>query len=413
MRANRSVSAFKKMADWVKSNAVTSSIIGLSFGLIVFLLVTSGSGGDDALISSSPGRSTLVSGADNRAQTNGIPMASHGSGPSRIITGTQMMERDPSDWAAEYGFRIFHQTWKNHDVPARSKVNFDSWDKFHDNGLHVLWGDDENLVFLERYYPEFVELYHNLVLNIQRTDLVRVLYLHRYGGVYVDLDYEAHADIFEHLPTTDAGETPEVMVVGSPVLLNEVMQNSFMIATQYNHPYWYEVGKSINEIVSFINDPSQCLEWGGCALLEFFHNRFTKKVVNLVFTLYITGPAVLDKTWLRHVKKGWTLETLPPAEFFLGTVAQHHQDNTWVDIPSTIPEVIAALTGMVLMIVLLSILVCMQRCRLQRYKRMITGKKSVEVRDLEGMPLRKGSDCGLEEDDFTITPIRSSTSTRR
>lgn len=397
------------MKVWIKANAVTSAIIGLTLGLAVFVLASSLASTEDG-IANSPGRSTLVSGGgDSHASSTGVAMIAQGTGPSKIISGTQLMEREPTEWAAEYGYRIFHQTWKNNVVPARSRVNFDSWDKYHANALHVLWSDDENLVFLNRYYPEFVNLYKELVLNIQRTDLVRVLYLHRYGGVYIDLDYEAHADIFNHLPTTDDGATPEVMVVGSPVLLNEVMQNSFMIATQYNHPYWYEVAKSIDEIVNFINDPSLCLEWGGCALLDFFHNRFTKKVVNLIFTLYITGPAVLDKTWLRHIKRGWTLETLGPKEFFVGTVAQHHQDNTWVDIPSTIPEVIAVLVSMVLMIVLLTILVCIQRCRLQRYKRMITGKKTVEVRDIEGMPLRKGSDCGLDDDDgieFTITPRR-------
>lgn len=97
--------------------------------------------------------------------------------------------------------------------------NFLSWNKFHPQALHVLWTDEDNDQLIKMHYPEFVELYTSALLTkVQRADIARVVYLHRYGGVYVDLDYEARADLFANLPETTAG----IFVVRSPTLLNEV-----------------------------------------------------------------------------------------------------------------------------------------------------------------------------------------------
>ncbi len=255
------------------------------------------------------------------------------------------MSKNPEELKKEYGFEIIHQSWKSERIPlGQMRVNFGTWSSFHPNALHVLWTDEDNLKLVTDLYPEFLETYNILPMNVMRADMARLLYIHRYGGLYVDLDYEAKANVFEKLPNTDA----EIFVVESPTLMNEVMQNSLMVSKTLRHPFWYETCKSIVEIQRFLNHPEECKKhgWSGCDSMMMFHSPFTGKAANLILILDISGPAVLDKTWVLHRHKSWDqrwkLELLSLKDFFIGTYARHYQFSTWVNIPYAIKEIIGA-----------------------------------------------------------------------
>lgn len=51
-----------------------------------------------------------------------------------------------------------------------------------------LWTDEENLQLVEMHYPELLDLYKGYNQKIKQIDMVRILYLHKFGGVYMDLD---------------------------------------------------------------------------------------------------------------------------------------------------------------------------------------------------------------------------------
>lgn len=272
-----------------------------------------------------------------------------------FIRGEKLLNLDPDKLFNMYGFKIIHQSWKSTKIPDQHKKHVLSWSKYHPEALHVLWTDCDNENLIKRFYPKFYSTYQSLDLVIQKCDLIRLLYLHRYGGVYADLDYEAHQNIFPHLP-----KNADVMIVESPVLLNEVMQNSLMISRVLNHPLWLETVKSIVEIKNFIQFREKCFanKWGGCRLLNLFHNPLTKKVANMVFTLYITGPAVIDKTFVRFRNHNWKLKLLPKEYFFIGQftpggIATHHQANSWVKMSSACPEII----GIMILVLIVSIVV--------------------------------------------------------
>ena len=280
------------------------------------------------------------------------------------VRGRDIVDEDPVKLKEKYGIKIIHQSWKSEKIPAgKMTSNFITWSKYHPGALHVLWTDEDNLLMVEKHYKEFLETYKMLPMEVMRSDMARVLYMvrdqrffiplsgvdvlidffspqHRYGGLYVDLDYEAKSDLFSQLPKTEA----QIYVVESPTLMNEVMQNSLMLCKVLKHEFWYEVCKSIVEIQRFLNHPEECKKhgWSGCDSMMMFHSRFTGKAANLIFILDITGPAVLDKTWVLHqhnkYDKSWQIELLPLQTFFVGTVARHYQFSTWVNIPWAIKE---------------------------------------------------------------------------
>lgn len=64
----------------------------------------------------------------------------------------------------------------------------------HPDWTYYFWTDADNLELLNRHYPEYVELYNSYngwAHRVQKADFIRYFILHRYGGVYVDLDFEA------------------------------------------------------------------------------------------------------------------------------------------------------------------------------------------------------------------------------
>ena len=287
-----------------------------------------------------------------------------------VIRGSALLDESPEDLKKQHGFNIIHQTWKNETIPKKEMKNYKSWPKHHPNAYIVLWTDEDNLKLVEKFYPEYLSTYNGLKLPIQKVDMVRLMYLHRYGGIYADMDYEARQNIVKYFPQP----LGDVMIVESPVLLNEVMQNSLMVATTLYHPFWKACLDSIREIVSFINSPEACKvnKWGGCELLQFFHNPLTSKMSNMLFTLYITGPTVLDKTWLRSRDKNWNLKLLPKERFFVGDVAVHHQSNSWVNVPKAMPELISLCVIVYILIIAISIVVCILFFRKRRLKMMMT-----------------------------------------
>jgi mannosyltransferase OCH1-like enzyme len=84
--------------------------------------------------------------------------------------------------------KIFHQIWINSNIPElpdQFKRYRDTWLSFHPEWEYRLW-NLENLDFV----PRCSDLLEKCQHPAQMADLLRIEILHRYGGVYVDVDFE-------------------------------------------------------------------------------------------------------------------------------------------------------------------------------------------------------------------------------
>jgi mannosyltransferase OCH1-like enzyme len=90
--------------------------------------------------------------------------------------------------------KIIWQTYKTHSIPNKWSSSPESLKKYHPTWKYHLTDDQENRQFMLTHYPEYLNLYDRLgreVKPICQVDMIRILRLHKYGGVYIDLDYEA------------------------------------------------------------------------------------------------------------------------------------------------------------------------------------------------------------------------------
>lgn len=150
--------------------------------------------------------------------------------------------------------KIIHQTWKNKDIPHDlfHKEWIDSWLKFHPDWEYKLWTDDDNRNLIKEHYHEYLDFYDRYPAPIQRADIVRYFILHKFGGLYVDLDCIA-------LRSLDTIIEENEIVLGVEPRCNWNILQRFHISCNYNkekmllsnalmysipdHPFWKIVFK--------------------------------------------------------------------------------------------------------------------------------------------------------------------------
>jgi len=140
--------------------------------------------------------------------------------------------------------RILHQTWRDRAVPERWQPLRASWRRHHPRWEHRFWTDADLRRLVADHYPGFLRAYDAYEHPICRVDAARYLLLHRHGGVYVDLDFEALRPIDPLLAAGGVlfGEEPAShralpIVQRRPVPLRRLVCNAF-IASEPAHPFW-------------------------------------------------------------------------------------------------------------------------------------------------------------------------------
>lgn len=90
---------------------------------------------------------------------------------------------------------IIHQTWKDEHLPKAFERMSRTWKDNHVHWEYHLWTDEMNRAFIATHYPYFLPVYDAYPMPIQRVDAVRYFILLKYGGFFIDLDFECLANI--------------------------------------------------------------------------------------------------------------------------------------------------------------------------------------------------------------------------
>lgn len=90
---------------------------------------------------------------------------------------------DKSKWHVDW--QQCYQTWPQH---------------FKEGFEFKLWNDEEDLEnFVIEHYPEFLSFYQELPIKIMKIDIARLLILHKFGGIFHDMDYICYANFFDEV----------------------------------------------------------------------------------------------------------------------------------------------------------------------------------------------------------------------
>ena len=235
--------------------------------------------------------------------------------------------------------RIIHQTWKDRNLSAEDQAMQATWKSLHPEWQYRFWTDEDNQRLVEEHYPELLELWSSYQYPIQRVDLVRILYLHKYGGLYVDLDFECLKPIDELL-------TPYLVVMGCEygglgvLMRGEDFTCNALLASVPGHEFWDVLLREMAKANR--------------------RKRFFEMKVS--FVLYTTACAILDRVAKQYQVSHDDLVIYPKEMFYPSPVMQrdpaekrreaqqqdsyalHHNAHTW-NSPGKITQGLIRLMG--------------------------------------------------------------------
>lgn len=90
--------------------------------------------------------------------------------------------------------KIIHQIALGNSSLAKYSDAMESCRQFHPGWEFKLWMEANATEFMESYYPDIAPHYTGYFQNIQRANVLRYAVLHKYGGVYLDLDITCLVD---------------------------------------------------------------------------------------------------------------------------------------------------------------------------------------------------------------------------
>lgn len=92
--------------------------------------------------------------------------------------------------------KIIHFIWidfkdelnKNTIIPKKYIDNIESCRKLNPDFEIKIWNGYDCYFFVKKYFPEYFDMYNNLKYPIQKCDIVRLMIVYIYGGIYSDVD---------------------------------------------------------------------------------------------------------------------------------------------------------------------------------------------------------------------------------
>ena len=92
--------------------------------------------------------------------------------------------------------KIIHFIWinfkneldENPIIPEKYLNNIENCKKINFDFEIKIWNGKQCYLLVQKYFPEKLELYNNLKYPIQRCDMIRLIILYVYGGIYSDTD---------------------------------------------------------------------------------------------------------------------------------------------------------------------------------------------------------------------------------
>ena len=85
--------------------------------------------------------------------------------------------------------RIIHQTYRHIDsIPLKWQAASNSCRSLHSNYEYRFWSDNQGRRLIETEFPSLLPTFDSYPYDIQRADVIRLVVLYIYGGIYIDFD---------------------------------------------------------------------------------------------------------------------------------------------------------------------------------------------------------------------------------
>jgi len=134
---------------------------------------------------------------------------------------------------------IIHQTWKTKTIPFWALPHTTSWTRLNPTWEYKLWTDKEAEDLIKTYYPSLYPIWNIHLHPVQRADVFRYAVIHKYGGVYADIDVSCVIPIDDWIYPTYGSDLYNIeMLIGWEALPSKKQVLLKHFATEYQLCQW-------------------------------------------------------------------------------------------------------------------------------------------------------------------------------
>lgn len=191
------------------------------------------------------------------------------------------------DYKREYGQqfslniipRIIHQTWREVSIPTEWTACVQGWKQLHPEWEHKMWTDEDNRSLIKNEYPWFLATYDSYPHNIQKASAAKYFILHKYGGVYADIDMQCLVTLNSLLNqyTSNASHT-DIFIAGYCDSVRRMVGDA-IICCSPGHPLFNVIFQELLSTASKSNPESlaSVLETTGNKILNYSVELYKQK----------------------------------------------------------------------------------------------------------------------------------------
>lgn len=173
--------------------------------------------------------------------------------------------------------KIYHLTTKSGLLNKNEQIILSKNKKLLGDEWEVkIYSDDDNLWIIKNYYPEFLERFICINKGVVKADIMRCIYMHMFGGIYSDTDYQFLRRLPEELMHFSLTIPSEELSVGKLKLCN------CLFFSEPGNPFWYDfVDDVLNKINISTLSEDEIIPTSGPIGLTRFYNLNKEKYLEI------------------------------------------------------------------------------------------------------------------------------------
>jgi len=129
-----------------------------------------------------------------------------------------------------------------HSLPKEIKEVLEESSKMNNEYQEIYLSDQDCISFLTEFYPEYLPLYLSLIPGAFKADIIRLLLLYKYGGVYNDIGHTYMTPITNIIFPEDE----LVFIIESDNTMPFALHNAFM-AVYPKHPIIHRMIEEVTQ----------------------------------------------------------------------------------------------------------------------------------------------------------------------
>lgn len=182
--------------------------------------------------------------------------------------------------------KLYHLTTKDGSLNSKEDIIF----KRNINWLGPDWtatiySDEDNVKIIRENYPEFLDRYLSINKGVMKADIMRCIYMHLYGGIYSDTDFQFLRPLSSNILNT------KCMIPAENDSNEGFKLCNCLFFSEPNNSFWYDFVENILNKAGFvkISEPE---------------------------IIPISGPIGITKFYLDNKEKYINIEVCKPITFF-------------------------------------------------------------------------------------------------